>query len=363
MHIRRGSFSEQKEKELVMKKKVLIVALSAVMAIGMSVGLTGCGSGSSSGGSGKTVTLHFASSQGTTHVWYKEAKKFKENVEKDSDGTIKVALEFGGVDGSDKDTAEGVQSGTIDMYIGSTVGFDTSVPKIGFVNLPYFINSYDKVDKLIYNGWVGETIKKDAEDAGFKILGLTDCDFRWLSTKKKLVKSAADLKGLKMRVPESPMFVNFFKNLGAKPTTMAFTEVPSALQQGTIDGQDNGPTLSYPNGLQQFNKYWVKSNHSFASAVVAMNPDSWSKLSKDQQEVLQKNVDEYCENIKTGLRAEVKEDEKKMVEEDNCKVIEPTAQLKADMKKAAYKVWQDKKVTKTFDQDAVKRMLKEAGLN
>ncbi|MDD7020736.1 2-hydroxyacyl-CoA dehydratase family protein [Hornefia butyriciproducens] len=53
-----------------MKKKVLIVALSAVMAIGMSVGLTGCGSGSSSGGSGKTVTLHFASSQGTTHVWY-----------------------------------------------------------------------------------------------------------------------------------------------------------------------------------------------------------------------------------------------------------------------------------------------------
>jgi len=348
-------------------KKIIAVLLSVAMVVTMSFALTSCGSksssSSSSSSSSDTITLHFASTQGTTHAWYKEAKTLCKTVEDKTDGKVKITMEFGGVDGSDTDIAQGVQNGTIDMYIGSTVGFNTVVTECDWVNLPYFMNSYDKVDELMYNkdSWAYKLLKSEAEDNGFTWLGITDCDFRWLSTNKK-INSLDDLSKLKIRVPESPMFLNFFTASGASPTAMAITEVPSALQQKTIDGQDNGPIISYNNGFQQFNKYWCKTNHSFAPAVVVINPNSWGKLSSDQQQVLQDAVDTYCDSVKTDLRKEVVTDEQKM-KDAGCTVYEPSAALSKGMEEAAHKVWQDKDVTKTMDQTAVKQILKDAGLS
>lgn len=351
----------EKEKGIGAKmKKVLTIVLSFVMIFTMCFALSGCG-GSEGKSGGDTVVLHFGSTQGTTHTWYEKATAFKDAVEKATDGSVEIQIDFGGVWGSDKDHAEAVQSGALDMYIGSTVGADAVVNEIGFVNLPYLVTSYDDVDNLIYNGWIGETITKDMENAGFKMLGMTDCDFRWISNSKHAIESAADIKGLKMRVPESPMFLKFFENLGAVPTSMAFTEVPSALQQKTIDGQDNGPVLSYTNGLDQFNKYWVKSNHSFAAAVVVINQAKWDSLSADQQAAVQAAATTYCDDVKVAIREDVEEMTQKMID-DGCEVIEPTEQFQKDMEEAARKVWADDEATKTFDQEAVARIRQEAGI-
>ena len=342
-------------------KKILTVLLSVVLIGAMPLAFTGRGTSTSGGGDGEKLVIHFGSTQGTTHAWYKAAEKFAKAVEEESNGSIEISIEFGGVNGSDKDHAEAVQNGSLDMYLGSTVGADAVVSKMGFVNLPYFINSYEQVDDLIYDGWVGETIKKDMEGEGFKLLGLTDCDFRWISNSKREIKSGADMKGMKIRTPESKMFLSFFENLGATPTSMAFTELPSALQQGTVDGQDNGPVLSYTNGLHQFNKYWVKSNHSFAAAVLVFNADKWDSLTEEQQEILQKCSTDMCDNIITLIRKDVEDMTKKM-EKEGCEVIEVSDQLDKDMRDAAYKVWQDKEITANFDQDAVEKILKDAGL-
>ena len=344
-------------------KKTLTVVLSLVLVLSLCFMATGCGGDdepAANGGDGEAVVLHFGSTQGTSHAWFEAASEFETALKENSGGSLEAQIDFGGVWGSDKEHAEAVQNGTLDMYIGSTVGFDAIVTDIGFVNLPYLITTYDQVDSLIYNGWIGETIVKDAEAQGFKVLGITDCDFRWISNSKKSIESAADIKGLKMRVPESPMFLSFFENLGAVPTSMAMTEVASALQQKTIDGQDNGPTLSYPNGFQQFNKYWVKSNHSFASAVIVINPAKWDSLSAEQQEALQKTVDQYAEKVKTLLREDVTEMAQAM-EDDGCTVIDPTEQLQKDMEEAAQKVWADDAATGNFDQDAMKRIRENGG--
>lgn len=345
-------------------KRILTALLALTLVLSMSFAFTGCGNDGGedkSGGNKEKLVIHFGSTQGTTHAWYKAAETFAQKVNKQSEGTMEISIEFGGVMGSDKDHAEAVQNGALDMYIGSTVGADAVVNKMGFVNLPYFINSYEQVDDLIYNGWVGETITKDMEEAGFKMLGLTDCDFRWISNSKKSINGAADMKGMKIRTPESKMFLSFFENLGATPTSMAFTELPSALQQKTVEGQDNGPVLSYTNGLHQFNKYWVKSNHSFAAAVVVYNQKAWDKMTPEQQEILAKAADEYCMDIRSTIREDVESMTQAMIDE-GCEVIEVSDQLDKDMKAAAVKVWQDKEVTANFDQDAVARILEEAGL-
>jgi TRAP-type C4-dicarboxylate transport system substrate-binding protein len=156
------------------------------------------------------------------------------------------------------------------------------------------------------------------------------------------------------------MFMEFFENLGAIPTSMAFTELPSALQQGTVDGQDNGPTLSYPNGLYQFNQYWTKSNHSFASAVVAFNADKWAALSADQQSAIQTAVDQLVEDCKTLLREDVTEMTDAMVEA-GCEVIDPTEQFQSDMEEAAEKVWNSDTATGNYDQDAIARIRENGG--
>ena len=341
-----------------MKKKLsIVIALLLVLSLCMTA--VGCGSKSSIEGSTEEVVLHFGSTQGTSHAWYEAANTFADNVAA-SDTGLKIQIDFGGVHGSDKEHAEAVQNAALDMYLGSTVGFDAIVTKIGFVNLPYLITTYDQVDSLIYNGWVGETIKKNAEEAGFLILGLTDCDFRWISNSKNAIESGADIKDLKMRVPESPMFLEFFRNLGAIPTSMAHTEVASALQQKTVDGQDNGPTISYPNGFQ-FNHYWTKSNHSFAAAVIAINPDVYASLNDDQKAALQNAIDIMVEDCKTLLREDSTEMAQKMVDEEGCEVILPTDQLQKDMRDAAEKVWANDDVTGNFDQDAVNKIRQQGG--
>lgn len=342
-------------------KKVVTVVLTLTIVFVMCFALVGCDNGTEDGDKAATAVLHFGSTQGTTHAWYEAVAAFKNAVEEKTNGSVEIQVDFGGVWGSDKEHAEAVQNGSLDMYIGSTVGADAVVNEIGFVNLPYLINSYEQVDSLIYNGWVGETIAKDMEAAGFKLLGMTDCDFRWISNSKKEINSAADLKGLKMRVPESPMFLKFFEELGSIPTSMAFTELPSALQQGTVDGQDNGPVLSVTNGLNQFNRYWVKSNHSFAAAVVVVNKAKWDSLDAEQQEAIRSAAIKYCDDVKVLIREDVEEMTQQIIDEGGI-VIEPSEQLQNDMMAAAKKVWADDGCTGTFDQEAIRRIREEAGI-
>lgn len=344
-------------------KKILTVALSLVLVLSLCFTATGCGgddSGDAANGEGETLVLHLGSTVSTTNAWYRAGEDFKANLAELSGGSLDIQLDFGGAWGSDKENAEAVQNGTLDMYIGSTVGFDTIVTAIGYVNLPYLVTTYDQVDNLIYGGWIGENLISQAEANGFKILGLTDCDFRWLTNSKGNFESAADISGLKMRVPETPMFLTFFENLGAVPTSMAITEVASALQQKTVDGQDNGPVLTYTYGFYQFNEYITRSNHSFASAVVAMNPAKWDSLTAEQQEALQQAADQYVEDVKTLSRADVDQFDQAM-QDEGCTVIDPTDQLVSDMQEAAQAVWADDDATGNFDQDAMTRIRENGG--
>lgn len=338
-------------------KKVLAVVLSLVMVCSFA----SCGGGGSSEGGSSTTELHLSSTVATTHAWYRAAEEFKSELEKATDGQIELVLDFGGVNGSDAEQCEAVSAGTIDMAIGSTVGIDAIVSEMGFVNLPYLMTSFDEVEELMYDGWMGEKAAELMGNHNLTVLDWTDCDFRWMSNSKTAIDDISALKGMKMRVPEAPMYLKFFSELGTTPTSIPFTDLPSALQQKTVDGQDNGPILSYTSGLYEFQKYWTKTNHAYAAGAIYMNTGVLEGLPEDLQEAVKTCAETYSAKI-IELSREDLDNYVSDMEKSGCKIIEVSDELDKAMRKAAEKVWQDKESTKTFDQESVEKILSDAGL-
>jgi len=184
-------------------------------------------------------------------------------------------------------------------------------------------------------------------------------DFRGLTNSKRPINSGADFQGLKLRVPEVPIYIAFYRNLGALPTPMAITEVPTALQQGTVDGQDNGAIITYDFGLHQFQKYMTKANQIYSGSQLLINQKKFNSLTEKQQQIIS-DAAKKAARLQVELnRAKVNEYYKK-ISDSGVSVAEATPQLVADMKVAAKKVWTSPDTVKAFGKDVIDRIVKEA---
>ena len=241
----------------------------------------------------KVVEITAASTGMTDTAWYRAAVPWKEELEKT--GLFKVNLKFNGILGGEREGAEAVQMGTIECVWVSDVGLSAVVPEIAYTNLPYAFSSYEQVDKYYYNGFVGEDVRKKLEAKGFKFMGFCENDFRGLTNSKKPVTSVADIKGMKIRVPEVPIYIELFNKLGAQPTPMAVTELATALQQRTVDGQDNGILLTKGNGYYQMQKYMTLTNHIYNAGAILMNPQFFASLDEEHAKVLEELTFKYAD--------------------------------------------------------------------
>jgi TRAP-type C4-dicarboxylate transport system substrate-binding protein len=181
--------------------------------------------------------------------------------------------------------------GSIEAGSISDLGATALMPEIAFSDFPGMYRDMDEVKEKFFNGWVGEEIKKIGEKYGVHVLGYTDNAFRWISNSKRPIEKIEDLKGLKIRVPETDFLVKFFERFDALPAAVPFGELPAALQQGTVDGQENGPISIWPYGLYEYNKYLTQTNHSYCSHISMVNQGVWDSLSAKQQKDLQDAFD------------------------------------------------------------------------
>lgn len=335
-----------------MKKKAMFRAQMIIFVMILFL-LPACASAAE-----KTVRLNMAASSSSEHSRYKAAELFVQEVAKESGGTIQAIMQFGGVLGSETATCQAVQEGTLEMVWISDIGFSTVVRSTAFVNLPYLFPTYADVDKHYFNGWMGEIVKKELEKAGFKWLAWLENDYRWISNNKRSIKTPADLRGLKIRTTETPMSVNFFKGLGVLPTAMGITEVATALQQGTIDGQDNGSILTYAYGFYEFQKYLTITNHVYSGGAILMNIEEWEKLSPKHKEIIQaaatragawqiernrQDVDRYV-----GLMTE-----------KGVEILEVSPELDQFFRQEATKIWNDESIMKPFKKEVTEKIRKE----
>ena len=281
-------------------KKLLSLTLAATMVFTL---LTGCGSGSGAASGGQTATadkpieLSMNVTTSESSVWMVAANTFKEKVEAGTEGRYIVNI-YPNEQLSSGDMVKGCEmlfTGVTDLDIHSAINMTGFEEKLTIVTMPWlFSNGYDSVDEILFNGDGGEYLKDLIRAKGAEPLGLAENGFRQITNNVRPITSPADLQGLKIRTPAITMYVDLFKLLGADPTSMSFSEVFTALQQGTIDGQENPWDTIRSGQIQEVQKYLTAWNYSYDPLVLSASSKLWSSLSDADKEIFSAAATEAC---------------------------------------------------------------------
>ena len=219
--------------------------------------------------------------------------KFGELVAQKSDGKIKVKLFAGGLLGNDVSMVSSLQGGTQEMTIPDTstlVGI-AGLKEFGLINLPFVLNSSQEADALLDGPW-GQKLMAKLPEKGLVGLGFWENGFRQISNNRHPINKAEDISGLKLRVIQNPLFIDTFKALGANALPMPFPEVYTALETGTVDGQENPLATLLASKFYEVQKHTVISNHIYSVWAFLISKKFWDKLSPDEQKILTEAANE-----------------------------------------------------------------------
>ena len=260
--------------------------------------------------------------------------KFIELVEDYSGGTI-TCVDFPDNQlGNDEQRWEMTQTGECDISIGSTSSVASSYNDFYIFDCPYLFLSRDEAFDIGFASEAGQAIIGGVEEMGLKGLALWENGFRNVTTNNKEINSLADLKGLKLRTMDNAIHLAAWKAMGANPTPMAFSEVFTALQQGTVDGQENPYGIIVGNKFEEVEKFAVEPRHSFTPYYVVMNLDKWNSLTAEQQDAITRAMAEATEYEKEQS-AKYEEEDVGTIEAAGCKVIKLSEEALAEFKAAA----------------------------
>lgn len=350
-------------------KKNTIKMITLILTMMFMVSIVGCSGNNAKNNNANTpgkeevkpITLHVAATVAPEHSYTRAAVEWAKEIEEKTNGQIKPIIEFSGVHGGERDTVEMAIRGDLDMVWAADMAIAAVIPELGYVNLPYLFKDYAEADSLYRKGWIGEHFAEVSADKGIIVLGIGENDFRGLTNSKHPIKSGADLKGLKIRTPETPMFLAFFKALGTLPTPMAITELATGLQQKAVDGQDNGPIITYSFGLDAFNKYVTKTRHMYSAMHIIINKDLFNSMTPEQQQIMKEVTEKYADVQVEYNRGDVDKFFADMEKRSGCEIIDRTPELEAALKDAAKLTWNDEAVTKVYGAEVMKRLKEHAG--
>lgn len=291
--------------------------------------ISGCGKKGSSqenakAGSGGQATYVFkvGHSQPENHPFQIGLKKFAELVQEKSKGQIKIEVYPGGVLGGTRDRTEGVRVGTADMELVGSPDLSRWVSQAYLFDLPFLIKDYKQADAIM-DGPVGETIKKAAEEKGFKLLAYGENGFRHVFNKYRPINTLEDLKGLKLRVYPNQVYTETFKALGALPMTTDWGELYTALAQGAVDGAEAAEAhFMAAKFYEAGQKYFSLTKHTYIPAVLIMNKAKFDKLPPELQKVMQESAQEAMKYQREVARKQAEEYRKTMGEKYGVKVNE-----------------------------------------
>jgi TRAP-type transport system periplasmic protein len=239
---------------------------------------------------------------------------FAREVEKRTNGRYKIQTFYSGSLGGERESVEAVQLGTQELTLTSTGPVPNFVPETKILDVPFLFR--DKAHaRAVLDGPIGQELLTKFDAKGFKALAWAENGFRHMTNSKREVRAPEDLKGLKMRTMENPVHIAAYKGFGIVTTPMAFPEVFTALQQGTVDGQENPLSVIIASKFEQVQKHLSLTGHVYSPCLILMNKAAFDKLAPaDKQAFL-----EAAKEATKANRARVDEDDAKGVAELRAK--------------------------------------------
>lgn len=231
------------------------------------------------------ITLRLAHFAAETHPGHLAAQAFAEAVEDRTNGAIAVELYPANQLGSPPEQLEQTILGAIEMNLPTQGGLDKYEKAFGTVMTPFAFTSYEHAHQVLdgpFTDWAAPKL----EDQGLVMLSNWEYGFRNVTNSKRPINTPDDVKGLKLRTPPELQIVAALEGLGAATTQIAFPELPNALNQGVVDGQENPIGVIYHNKLNDFQDHLAITQHVYNSLVHVINKDVFDGLTADQQAIL-----------------------------------------------------------------------------
>lgn len=316
------------------------------MAIGILFIISACSSGDdtekeSSGGDGSSEELNLNMSVTTseTSTWFLGAEKLAEDIEEETDGRIKIEVfaneQLSG--GESGKALELLSKGNIDLTFNSTIIYSVLDDRFGVASAPFIFNDLDDAD-AVFAGEGGEMLKEIVREKNIEPLGFGENGFRQITNSAHEIKGPEDIEGLKIRIPGITMYTDLFRELGANPSTMTFSEVFTSLQQGTIDGQENPIDVIYSSKLNEVQDYITMWNYSYDPLVLGINKDLFDSLSKEDQDLFIKLGEEAAE-YQVEITREREKEQIEELKESEFEFYYPTEEEIADYREAVEPVF------------------------
>ncbi|HSB82101.1 MAG TPA: TRAP transporter substrate-binding protein [Candidatus Methylomirabilis sp.] len=304
------------------------------------VGIAGPGAASAQ----QPILIKLGNVQATGDIVQTGLKKFADLVAERTKGQVQVQIFPASQLGTEQELLEGVQLGTLHMFEGSTGSVGRFLPDLEAFAAPYIWRDTDHMLKVV-RGPIGQELA----DRLVKAKGMRVLDFGWLfgnrylTTKSKPIYKPEDLKGMKIRVQPTAIYLETIKAMGANPTTMDFKEVYLGLQSGVIDGQENPPFVIFNNKLFEVQKYVMLTAHITQNQAIVINDKVYQGLSPEFRKILQDSARE-AGNFQNELILKSEQEYLDKLKEKGMIIIQPDVKA---FREATKDVW--KKVSEKWE--------------
>lgn len=229
-----------------------------------------------------------------SHPYQQGSEFWNEKLKEYSNGTMELDIYPANQLAAGSKSIEGTAAGSIDIFIENPMSVSNVVPSFDALNMPYLFDSAEQAFAMM-NTDECEIFAEDCEARGIKLLGYWYNGWRNVSNSKRPIEKVEDLKGLSIRIAESQVFADMMEALGMQAVPLANSEIFTALQMGTVDGQENPQNNYINNKYFEVNRYFSMTRHVFSVEPVGMNLDLWNSLTAEQQDALMKSFDEAAE--------------------------------------------------------------------
>ena len=249
------------------------------------------------------------------------AEKFAELVEERTGGEYKIEIYPNGTLGGESDMLDSMSMGMLDMGIITAGPFVNFSEMMGVLDMPFLFANNEEAYKIL-DGEIGRELLDTLEDANLKGLAYAERGFRNITNSVRPVRSAEDVAGLKLRVMENEVYTATFTALGVNAVPMAWAEALTAMQQGTIEGEENPINVIFSYGLWDYNqKYVTLDRHSYSTAIITMSLDLFNSLDEETQQIFLDAAQEAAEYERAWV-ADQEADQLQTIKDNGVEVVE-----------------------------------------